>query len=214
MREISYLLVDLDGTLIDVDEGSFVAEYFGKLVDFFKDDFDGIDLVKTVMRTVEEISKNPDGVTSNYDRFMREFSKRVGVDARSIGEKFEDFYRRIFPSLRVLVKPRKKVVEKLRVYRKFGVGLVLATNPIFPRVAVLERLSWSGMERDEFVLITYMENSKYCKPDCRYFLEICEKVGTTPDQCVMVGNDELYDGACKKIGMEYIDVDDFLGEGE
>ena len=89
--------------------------------------------------------------------------------------------------------------------------MVLATNPVFPKVAVLERLSWSGMKPEEFVLITYMENSKYCKPDPRYFLEICEKLGTTPDQCMMVGNDEFYDASCRKVGMRYMEVEDFLG---
>lgn len=43
--------------------------------------------------------------------------------------------------------------------------------------------------RENVSLITTYENMHNCKPSPRYYLEIAEKIGREPEECVMVGND-------------------------
>lgn len=58
-----------------------------------------------------------------------------------------------------------------------GYPLVLATNPLFPRMATLERVAWAGLDPADFVLITTFENCRFTKPNPGYFLEILEVIG-------------------------------------
>lgn len=67
-------------------------------------------------------------------------------------------------------------------------------------------MNWIGLSEKDFHLITDMESFHFCKPDPRYYLEICEKIGVLPEDCVMYGDDEVNDGACEKTGMKFIKV--------
>ncbi|MDI3472533.1 MAG: hypothetical protein PWQ20_230 [Thermotogaceae bacterium] len=212
VSEFNYILTDLDGTLIEMDEMKFANEYFKMLQDHMKDYLNPENLFYTIMSCIEEITKNPDGKTSNYDRFFDVLLRKLGFEDKKtlLEQKFTEFYKKEFPKLSVLAKPNRELVEFLRELRKEGKGLILATNPVFPEIAILERLSWSGMKPEEFLLITHMENSRYCKPDTRYFKEICEKLSAKPEECLMIGNDSHYDSTCEEIGIKYVDVRDLV----
>ena len=79
--------------------------------------------------------------------------------------------------------------------------MVLATNPIFPRIATENRIRWAGLGPDDFALITTYENSTYCKPNPAYYREILEKLGRKAEECLMVGNDVVEDGAAQRLGI-------------
>ena len=51
-------------------------------------------------------------------------------------------------------------------------SLVLATNPIFPAVAVETRLGWVGLTGSDFDLVTTYENSRSSKPNPAYYQSI------------------------------------------
>lgn len=212
ISEFDYILTDLDGTLIKMDEMKFANEYFKLLQNYMKDYLDSDSLFYTIMSCIQEITKKPDGKTNNYDRFFDALLKKLKLEDKKalLEQKFTEFYQKEFPKLSKLAKPNYKLVELLRKLREDGKGLILATNPVFPEIAILERLSWSGMKPDEFLLITHMENSRYCKPDTMYFKEICEKLSADPEKCVMIGNDSQYDSTCEEIGIKYIDVGELV----
>ena len=87
--------------------------------------------------------------------------------------------------------------------------VVLATNPVFPMAAQLERISWIGLEKSDFDLITSYENSNFCKPNPKYYLDICDKIGVAPENCLMIGNDESDDmKGASMAGMECFLVTD------
>lgn len=212
LENFSYILVDLDGTLIKMDEAKFTREYFKLLAKYMNDLVDSAGIFETVMYCIYEITKNADGITNNYERFLKAFIKKSNFDDDQVRLKnrFNDFYFEQFPKLSHLAAPNKKLVNILRNLKTKGKKLILATNPVFPKIAVIERLKWSTMKPEEFVLITHMENSHYCKPDVRYFSEICKKLAIPPKKCVMIGNDSFYDSSCEKLGMKYLDVEELL----
>jgi len=49
-------------------------------------------------------------------------------------------------------------------------------------------MSWAGLTMRDFALVTHYENSHFCKPNPRYYEEILETIGRTPQQCMMLGN--------------------------
>ena len=44
----------------------------------------------------------------------------------------------------------------------------------------------AGLSTDDFALITTYDNSSYCKPNPKYYVEILEKFGLKPEECLMV----------------------------
>ena len=79
---------------------------------------------------------------------------------------------------------------------------MLATNPVFPIVATANRANWAGVAPDLFEHITVYENSSYCKPNPKYYMEILDKLNMNAQECLMVGNDVDEDMSTADIGME------------
>ena len=73
--------------------------------------------------------------------------------------------------------------------KKKGIEVYLATNPIFPRCATMNRIDWAGLDPEDFKIITTYEDHVYCKPNPEYFLQILEQFELDPSECLMVGND-------------------------
>ena len=70
-------------------------------------------------------------------------------------------------------------------------------------MATENRVHWAGLSTEDFELITTYENSSYCKPNPKYYLELLEKLGLLPEECIMVGNDFDEDIlTTEKIGMK------------
>ncbi|PLV60085.1 HAD family hydrolase [Thermotoga sp. KOL6] len=198
-------LFDYDGTLA-VDNG-FAESYFKSLALFFEKE-DVFVSKQLILECVEYITKNPNGFT-NMERFTKCLEKKTGKIASEWERIFMEFYSgEFFDTLKGTLKPIGKVLELLKERKKEG-KIVLATNPVFPKLAIIKRLNWIGLSESDFDLITDMENFHFCKPDPRYYLEICEKLNASPEDCIMYGDDDVNDGVCEKIGMKFFNVRSF-----
>lgn len=49
---------------------------------------------------------------------------------------------------------------------------MLATNPIFPKVATESRIRWAGLQPEDFELYTTYEKTCHCKPNPAYYTDI------------------------------------------
>lgn len=202
---MSAYFFDFDGTLALLDEEKFLKDYFKSLGYFLKIDHE--ELAKKMILIVEEITINADGLKSNYERFMEGFVKKFGGDAKEWEEIFKQFYESShFKRLSNYLLPNTRVISYMQEKKEEGCKIVLATNPIFPKIAIVERLKWIGLKDKDFDLITSMEDFHYCKPDPRYFLEICSKISEKPENCIMIGDNDEMDGACEDVGIRFIKV--------
>ena len=86
----------------------------------------------------------------------------------------------------------------------------MATNPLFPLKAVHSRLSWGKLHDIPFKLITSYETSHFCKPNIEYYQEIVEKLGCSPSECLMIGNDVKEDLIAGKLGIKTYRVTDTI----
>ena len=89
-----------------------------------------------------------------------------------------------------------------------GYRVVLATKPMFPEIAVNERLSWLGFSVKDFDYVSSYENSCYTKPNRKYYEHILKIMDKDPGDCLMVGNDVKEDMYAAELG-----IDVFLIEG-
>ncbi len=204
------ILLDLDGTLLNIDLDKFIHAYINKLASRFDHYLTREEFIQHLFGATTEMVENTDPALNNEAVFYKEFCLRTGLKHLEIKPVIDDFYSNDFPELSCWGKkhpPAQEVVEKAK---NKGINLVLATNPIFPATAVLQRLSWSGIAQNSFKLITTMENMHYCKPNREYYLEIAEKIGFLPGDCLMAGNDTHEDLSAAEAGMETFLVEDFI----
>lgn len=199
----------MDGTLIPFEQEEFIKVYFGELCKKLAPlGYEPDHTVKSVWAGTRAMVKN-DGSCLNSERFWEVFrSMNEGMpDAKPL---CDEFYTNEFKKARAIVKyeaDRKPLIEKLR---SAGLKIALATNPMFPADGMYTRLSWVGLSKEDFDHITHYDNSTYCKPNPKYFTEICEKLGVKPEECVMIGNSVQDDMAAAKAGLKVFLVPEWL----
>ena len=202
MSNIKAVLFDLDGTLLPMDQDTFIAAYFGGLTKKFAPlGYDPKTFVAGIWQGTRAMVMN-NGEKLNEERFWESFAATVGESIVSRTEEFDEFYDNKFCLVQQSCgynPEAKKVIEKVKAK---GLRAILATNPIFPAVATKQRCEWAGLSTNMFELVTSYENSHYCKPNLKYYEEILEKQGLSPEECVMVGNDVGEDMIAKRLGMK------------
>ncbi len=199
---INTILFDLDGTLLPMDENKFTELYFEALATKFAPyGFNPELLVKAVWLGTKAMYDN-DGITSNETRFWDTFSTFNLGDKKTMEPLFTDFYENQFDVVKdsTWINPLAK--QMIDLLLKKGYLLVLATNPIFPRVATHKRIIWAGLNKDDFTLITTYENSNFTKPSEKYYQMILHTINKIPEECFMIGNDIEEDMAAAKIGID------------
>lgn len=209
-------LFDLDGTLLDLEIDKFLEFYFDALSREFSDLCESREeFIAILMESTRKMIEN-DGKKSNQKVFMDDFLTKITVDdEKDLKKRFDHFYENRFPKLQKHFDfDNSTSVELINHLKNKDKKLVLATNPLFPKKAVIERLKWAGLSEDDFDFITSYENMNYAKPNPNYYQEILDKIDQTPEECLMIGNDMAEDTAAADLGIKTIIVDDNLIEAE
>lgn len=195
------VLFDLDGTLLDVDVREFLPRYFRALDEAVSPSFPRVDLVPAVLAATGAMQRPHPGLT-NREVFYRDFELKTGIDLEEEWPVFERFYREVFPTLGAPYKPMPGARGAVLAARAAGWRVAIATQPIFPLVAIEHRLRWAGLGDLEFDLVTTYEVMEACKPQPAFFLQVCATIGCAPGDCVMVGDDAEADMAAGAVGIE------------
>ena len=202
MKKITTILFDLDGTLIRMDQDAFIKLYFMAILDKLTSlGYDKHTMYEALEKAIYATKRN-DGTVTNESRFWQVFGDTVGGESVDLGNALDNFYKNEY--LGVLdgsCAPYDRVHEVLDAARRKGLRIILATNPLFPAIATHARIRHGGMSPDDFEYITAYENSSYCKPNTGYFEELLGKLGLSPDECVMIGNDTRDDFCALPLGI-------------
>ena len=160
-RKMKAVFFDLDGTLIFHEQSNFTSEYFKSISSFVaKKGLDPKQFVDAVMYGTGLVIAN-DGHRTNKEVFWDNFFKFLGRYDEKIIEISDEYYVTEFKNLRQHAECNDFDKEAIELAHRDGKKVVLATNPVFPMTAQIERLSWSGLCADDFDLITSYENSRY-----------------------------------------------------
>ena len=199
---IKVVLFDLDGTLLPMDQDAFMKAYMGTMAQkLAPHGYEPEKLATAVWNGVKAMVLN-DGTRTNEDAFWDTFCEVFGEKARADASIFEDYYRNEFQSVKDSCGYDGKANQIVARLKEKGYRVALATNPMFPSIATESRIKWAGMEPGDFELFTTYENYHYCKPNPKYYLEVLERLGVEPKDCMMVGNDVTEDMMTKDMGMQ------------
>ncbi len=204
-------IFDLDGTLLPMpDQNLFLNLYMKNLSKKMLSQ--GMEAEKTMnalLAGTQAMIEN-DGSMTNEERFWSVFTSILGETARKLEEFFDQYYRNEFIAAKNSTGIHPLAKECIQTLKDKGYTVVLATNPIFPRIATLTRIEWAGLNHDDFSLITTYENSSYCKPNLNYYENILTLINKQPSECIMIGNDVRDDMCAAALGMETFLLKDCL----
>ena len=207
LLKLEAILFDLDNTLILFNENEFFKVYSYKLSQYFNDLMSFEEFTDRLVSATQVMVEN-DGKRYNLDVFMEAFSNGTSGDTDDQLQRFQRFYETQFDQFRSLTTPVDGARDIVMSLHRKDLKIVIASNPMFPLNVQQMRIEWANIGDIPFSLITGVDNSSYCKPKPEYYLEICEKIDTQPEKCLMVGNDAFNDMIASKVGMRtYLTTD-------
>ena len=200
---IRALLLDLDDTLLLNDADRFLSHYFRSLVAKVQDVVPVGRFASALAAGTRAMERNDGRDGTNAEVFAREFYRRVGVGPDVLEPLFEDFYANEFEALAALTEVDPAARELVSWAFDRGLQVAIATQPMFPRVAILSRLRWADVPYDEFPYhwVACYEGMSACKPHPHFFREILEGLGRRPEECLMVGDSPDADMPARDVGL-------------
>jgi len=207
---IRYILFDLDGTLLPMDQDVFVKSYMkllaAKMAPY---GYDPNTLIGAIWAGTAAMVEN-DGSCKNEEAFWAKYTSIMGEEVLKDKHLLEEFYAVDFARAREYCGYNPLAAETVKALKAAGFTVVLATNPFFPATATEQRIRWAGLQPEDFALITTYETDSFCKPNPSYYIDILLRLGAAPEECVMVGNDAEEDMVAETLGMHVFLLTDCL----
>ncbi|MRS11590.1 MAG: HAD family phosphatase [Actinobacteria bacterium] len=201
---IRAILLDLDGTLLDLDLRAFLDRYFAALdlasAPLAARASDPASFMRSLHDAVGAMMQPHPGAV-NRDVFYRHLLEHTGIDLAFEWQVYERFYAEVFPTLRDTAKPAAGARRVVTVAAELGLKTAVATNPIFPRIAIDHRIAWAGLDDLAFGAVTSYEEMAACKPHADYFRQTADMLDVAPEDCIMVGDDRVLDMSAADVGM-------------
>ncbi len=188
---IHSLLLDLDDTLLGNNVDTFMTRYFTLLSAYARPVFDEKTFLPRLIQATRSMIRNTDPGLTNDKVFWRDFEELTGGKRAELEPFFQHFYETEFVQLRTSTEIRPAAAVLVRAALERGLSVVIATNPLFPRPAIEQRLEWAGIPVSDhaFALVTTYENMHAAKPQPAYYREILAAVDAEPAGALMVGDD-------------------------
>jgi HAD superfamily hydrolase (TIGR01549 family) len=185
------ILFDLDDTLLGNSMDTFIPAYFQALTRWAAHLIPPEQLIPVLMRATEAMVANDGAGPTNEEAFAAVFYPALGYDQDKLKPVFDQFYEQEFPKLQSLTQRRPLARPLVEWAFERGLQVVIATNPLFPRLPIEQRLEWAGVPATEFDydLVTCYENMHATKSHPAYYREILTRLDREPDECLMVGDD-------------------------
>lgn len=209
---IKHILFDLDGTLLPMDQDEFVKFYMPLLAKSYIEagvQVDPKEFIGAVWKGYEAMVKN-DGSRTNREAFWSYTEALMPISPEESEKLALRFYDGDFNQAVRATSPSPFSDQIVKAAKKRGIHAYLATNPVFPRCATMNRIRWAGMDAEDFELITTYEDQCYCKPNVEYFRTILDDLKLDPAECLMVGNDVEEDLVIRELGVKTYLVTDTM----
>jgi len=186
------LLLDLDDTLLGNSMDTFLPPYLHRLATTLAPHVpDTAQAIEALLAATNATAANDLPDRTLLEVFEAYFYPALGLQPEALEPVITQFYQSEFPKLQKTTQFRPEAVELVECALDRGYQVVIATNPLFPRTAIHQRLEWAGLspQRYPFAWITSLENAHFAKPNPAYFAEIMALLGWPEGPVLIVGDD-------------------------
>jgi FMN phosphatase YigB (HAD superfamily) len=154
-------------------------------------------LVTELLRGTQAMDAGDGSGPTNEMVFDAVFYPALEREKAELAPIFDRFYADEFPKLQAMTHPIPEARLLVEWAFERGLQVVIATNPMFPRTAVEQRLAWADVPVTEFdyALVTTYEVMHATKAHPAYYREILDLLGREPKECLVVGDDWQMDMA-------------------
>jgi FMN phosphatase YigB (HAD superfamily) len=204
------LLLDLDGTLLDLDGNEFLDAYCRVVADGMAPVADPSHFLEVLMSAAIPVMVDPHPGQRNRDVLWEALARSLEVPRDCLEAQYRDVLAGDLSRIAPGGGPRDGARELVTTARSLGLKLAIATMPIYPLAVVRERLRrgrldtvpWDVVATDEFQAV---------KPHPDYFLELAKRLAVNPERCLVVGDDYFQDIPARRVGMATFYVGPPLG---
>ncbi len=174
---------------------TFIPAYLRALGEHLTDHVPPEKMLATMLAATQRMIDNNNFRKTLKESFDLYFYEPLGLNEQDMKGHFSKFYAEIFPSLRNTTQIRPEAFDFILTALSRGYKIGVATNPLFPKTAILQRLVWAGLPYNEipFVLIPSYETFHFAKPNPAFFAEFLGRIGWPDGPILMVGNDPDHD---------------------
>jgi FMN phosphatase YigB (HAD superfamily) len=179
-----------------------VPSYLRRLTEHMSDQVNPVRATKALHQAVAAMFANTDAGKTLESILFEVLQAELAISPEWYVKALAQFCQDDLETLRPLVTGHPLSSQLIESSLARGWKVVLATNPIFPRVVVDARVSWGGLDGDAFHHVTAYETAHFCKPSPLFFKEILDRLQIPAKACLMVGNDTVHDLAASLVGMQ------------
>ncbi|MEM5774963.1 MAG: HAD family hydrolase, partial [Anaerolineaceae bacterium] len=186
------LCIDLDDTLLTWNDKSFIEKVTQALCRSISS-VPEEECYARMDRAIRHLMQREASTQTLSDLFYEQFCEGIEHLQPKIAEEILRFYHTDYQAMRQYTAAKPEGVSLIEEAIRRGYEIIIATNPLFPRVAIEQRLVWAGLDRfmDHFMFITTMEDFHFAKPDPAYYVEILGRLGWQEDVWVFMIGDSL-----------------------
>ena len=194
---IKAVLLDLDNTLLHNPDRQFAAAFRAMLTGRFEPVADADAIQDALRHAMTRLGGQRDMMKNNADVFIEAFAEKLDLPREEVERMLQQFYANEYRDLRRCAAAVNGVRDFLEELLRRGLIVAIATNPLYPESAILQRLDWAGLADliHEFRFITHSENMHFIKPQPAYYAELLGRVGVEPDEALMLGDSLINDMA-------------------
>ena len=184
------ILMDMDDTLLVNDMERFLPVYLQKLGKHLQDHVSPNRMIQSLLAGTRAMvdMRLPDKTLEQA--FDDVFYPGIEGSKAKLAGLLHDFYERVFPELQNLTAVIPEAQDFINWAFSQNYTVAIATNPLFPRSAIEQRLAWAGLpvSKYPFALVTSFEKFHFAKPNPAFYAEILGQLGWPDNPAVMVGN--------------------------
>ena len=202
------LLLDLDDTLLNTNMREFIPAYFQALSAHLQRWVKPDVMLPALMASTQLMLANENPGLTLQQVFDSDFYPKLGIEKPEVRDAIEAFYDNVFPTLKGVTSQRPGAKELVDWALQQGYRAAIATDPLFPRKAIHERVRWAGLDPRRFDLVSSYETFHFTKSHSAYYAEMLGRLGWPDGPVLMVGNDLDRDLACaQELGLATYQVD-------
>jgi len=138
------LLVDMDDTLLSNPLKSFMPAYLQSLGDALSFKVDPARMIPQLLKATDKMIAKDDFMRTLEAEFDDSFYPVLAIEKKELIDKIIDFYAGEYLNLRRFTRTQPDAIDLINFAFANSYTVAIATNPLFPLMAMQSRLEWAG----------------------------------------------------------------------